>query len=263
MRAREIAEEFGKIAPIESADQSDRDYGHLGFRFGDPDVEVTGVGVSWGMEAAIVEEAIARGLNMLLTHEPTLFFWTKSDWHTSLPPETNPVNLRQKRLLIEHDMCVYTAHTNWDLQREVGMLPTSARALGFTDRVTRDHAIGIYRVGPLPFSQLIERVKKTTGLARLRVHGDDGRPIETVALGFGNLGRVVDTIQANRADAGVFGELDEQAFIAAREADVPLIEATHQMSESIGFRNVVDVMSKRLPEVHFEFIDLPPAYRWA
>ena len=263
MTAREIADEFEQVAPIESGMQADRDYGHLGFRFGNPDVEVTGVAVAWYMETAVIREAIKRDLNFILLHEPSLFFWTKSPWHTSLPPETNPVNLMKKRLLIENDICVYTAHTNWDLQRDVGMQPTFARALGFTQRIKRDGALGVYRVGPMPFSQLIQRVKWVTGLSHLRVQGDDETNIETVIVGFGNLGRVVDAIQVNRADAGVFGELDEHAFTAARQADIPIIEATHQMSESIGFKSVVDVMSEKLPDVRFEFIDMPLGYRWA
>jgi len=263
MRAREIVQEFEKVAPQEIGLPHDREYGHLGFRFGNPDIEVTGVAVAWLLEAAVIEKAIQRGLNLLLVHEPSLFFWTKSAMHSSLRAETNPVNLRKMRLLIEHDLCVYTAHTNWDMQMEVGMQPTFARALGFTQEIKRDIAVGIYRIGPMRFSQLIRRVKEVTGLPHLRVHGDDERLIDTVALGFGNLGRVVDTIILNRADAGVFGQLDEHAFIAAREADIPIIEATHQMSESIGFRSVVDVMRERLPEVRFEFIDMPPAYRLA
>ena len=35
---------------------------------------------------------------------------------------------------------------------------TFARALGFADEVRRDHAIGIYRVGPMPFSALAVRI---------------------------------------------------------------------------------------------------------
>ena len=263
MNARDIAEEFEKIAPVESGLQGDRDAQVLGFRFGNPDIEVTCVGIAWYMELEVIREAIARQIEMLLIHEPGIFFTNNAPWHTCLLPETNPVNLEKKRLLIENDICVYTAHSNWDLQKDVGMQPTFAKALGLTKEVKRDIAVGIYVVDPMPFSQLIDRVKEVTGLAHLRVQGDGDRKIQTVAVGFGNMGRVIDAIQANKADAGIFGELNEHAFTAAREAGIPVVEATHLISESIGFRSVVDVMKERLPDIRFEFIDVPLSYRWA
>ena len=263
MKAREIAAAFEETAPVEMGLQRDRDSGVLGFRFGNPDIEVTGVAVSWYLEKRVIEEAIAKQMNMLLIHEPGIFYGNQQPWHTCLAEETNPVNLAKKRLLTENDLCVYTAHSNWDLQPEVGMQPTFARALGFTHELKRDIAVGIYRIDPQPFSQLIDHVKKATGLAQLRVQGDDERRVSVVAVGFGSMGTVVDAIAANDADAGVFGELSEFAFTAAREADLPLIEATHLISESIGFKRVVDVMKVRVPNVRFEFIDVPLSYRWA
>ena len=262
MRAQDIADEFEKVAPVEIGLQGDRDAQVLGFRFGNPDIEVTSVGVAWYLETQVIRGAIERQMNMLLIHEPEIFFTNRSPWHTSLLTETNPVNLEKKRLLIENNVCVYTAHSNWDLQKDVGMQPTFAKALGLTKEIKRDIGVGIYQIDPQPFSQLIDQVKKVTGLAHLRVQGDDDRQIKTLAVGFGNMGRVIDAIQVNKADAGVFGELSEHAFTAAREADLPVIEATHLVSESIGFHSVVDVMTERLPDVCFEFINVPLSYRW-
>jgi len=35
------------------------------------------------------------------------------------------------------------------------MQPTFAKALGLTDEIKRDAAVGIYRIQPMPFSDLI------------------------------------------------------------------------------------------------------------
>ncbi len=263
MKAREICNIFEEIAPIGIGLQSDRDRRVLGFRFGNPDVHVTGVGVGWYMAMEVIEESIRQKLNLLLIHEPSLFYDNSSPWHTCLIPDTNPVNLRKKRLLIENDICVYTAHSNWDLQKSVGMQPTFAKALGLTDEIRRDAAVGVYRIQPMPFSDLINKVKAATGLKHLRVQGDGGKLITTVAVGFGNMGFVTDTILANGADAGIFGELGEFSFIAAREAGVGIIETTHLVSESIGFRSVVNVMRERLPDMKIEFLEVPFSYQWA
>ena len=262
MRAREIADLFEEVAPVESGLQSDRDRRVLGFRFGNPENEVTGIGVAWFLAMEVIEKAVNRGLNMLLIHEPGLFYENSAPWHTTLLPDTNPVNLKKKQLLIENNLCVYTAHSNWDLQKDVGNQPTFAKALGLTREIRRDIAVGIYEIQPTRFSELIDNVKAATGLRRMRVQGDRDKLIRKVAVGFGNMGFAVDAVIANNADAGIFGELGEFSFIAAREANVPLIETTHLISESIGFSNVVNVMREKLPRMKIEFLGVPFAYEW-
>jgi len=262
MKAKEIVDLFEKTAPIESGLQSDRSGRVLGFRFGNPEIDVTGIGVAWYLAMEVIEQAIRRGLNLLLIHEPGLFYDNNVPWHTCLLPETNPVNLKKKQLLIENNICVYTAHSNWDLQKNVGMQPTFAKALGLTEEIKRDIAVGIYRIQTMPFSDLIDKVKTATGLKRMRVQGDRDKLITTVAVGFGNMGFAIDAILANHTDAGIFGELGEFSFIAARESNIAVIETTHLVSESIGFRSVVDVMKERLPEMKIVFLEVPFSYEW-
>jgi putative NIF3 family GTP cyclohydrolase 1 type 2 len=282
MKAREVADVFEQIAPVSSGIAADLDSNFLGFRFGNPDVEVTGVGVAWWMSEEVVEAAVAKRLNLLLCHEPELFRWYKSPWHTNRLPETMPYNLRKMKRLLDHDICVYTAHSNWDLQKEVGMEPTLAKALGFKEQIRRDVAVGIYRVGPMSFGQLITHVKtrmklemvgqtflsapnSQTGMSAplLRVQGDPEMEVKTVVLGFGSIASEVEAIVANHCDAGIFGELREWSFIFARESRVGIIETGHCASESIGFRSVVVEMQKRLPGVRFEFLEIPPPFRIA
>jgi len=263
MKAIEIGHAFEEIAPIEIGLQSDRDSRVLGFRFGNSDIDVKGVGVAWYLSMEVINEAIQKGLNLLIIHEPHLFYNNNSPWYTCLLEETNPVNLQKKKLLIEHDICVYTAHSNWDLQQTVGMQPTFAKALGFTDEIRRDKAVGVYSIDKSTFAELTSIVKRKTGLQQLRLQGDPKQIVETVVVGFGGMGFAVDTILANNADAGIFGELGEFSFISARESGVGLIETTHLVSESIGFRSVVEVMQEKIPGMRIDFLEVSFAYQWA
>jgi putative NIF3 family GTP cyclohydrolase 1 type 2 len=262
MKATEIAGLFEEIAPVESGLPSDRERRVLGFRFGNPEIDVTDVGVAWFLSLEVIQEAIKEGLNLLLIHEPGLFYENRSPWHTTLLLDTNPVNLKKKQLLIENNICVYTAHSNWDLQEQVGNQPTFAKALGFTKEIKRDIAVGVFEIPPTSFSDLIDKVKTAVGLEHMRVQGDHDKLIKTVVVGFGGMGYGVDAILANHADAGIFGELGEFSFIAAREANVAIIETTHLVSESIGFHSVVEVMKKRVPSMRIEFLEVPFAYEW-
>ncbi len=262
MQAKEIAVVFEEIAPVESGVQSDRERRLLGFRFGNPEIDVTGVGVAWYLAMEVIEQSIKRGLNLLLIHEPRLFYENNTPYHTCLLPEINPVNLKKKQLLIENDICVYTAHTNWDFQESVGMQPTFAKALGLTKEIKRDIAVGVYRVQTMPFSDLINKVKTAIGLKHMRVQGDRDKLITTIAVGFGDMGFAIDAVLANYADAGIFGELHEFSFIAARESKIAIIETTHLVSESIGFRSVVDVLKEKLPGMRIKFLEVPFGYEW-
>lgn len=259
MRASEIAAVFEQIAPISSGIASDRQAGFLGFRFGDPGIEVTGVGVAWWMSQEVIQAAIDKKLNMLLCHEPELWRYYESPFHSNLQPQTIGFNIRKMKQLLDHGMCVYTAHTNWDLQLEVGMAPTVAAALGFTDRLKWDVGVGVFHID-MTFARLIEHVKKTFGLTHVRCQGDAEKRVRTVVVGYGSLGSEVEAILANHADAGIFGELREWPFLHAREAGVGIIETTHTRSESVGFASVVTEMRRRLPNVPFEFLEVPFPY---
>ena len=262
MQALEIAAAFEQIAPVATGNELDRTRRTNGFRFGNPRIEVTGLAVAWCLALEVIEGAIARGLNVVHVHEPHLFYSNDSPWYSCLLPETYPPNLKNQQLLIEHNLCVYTSHSNWDLQPDVGMQPTFAKALGLSNEIKRDRAVGIYAVEPMTFPDLIEMVRTATGLKHLRVQGDPRKQVNTVAVGFGGMGTVVDTILIHEADAGIFGEVNEFAFLAARESGVGLIEASHLVSESIGFRSVVDVMQAKLPDLRIEFLEVPFAYDW-
>lgn len=262
MKAHEIADVFEQIAPIESGLASDRANGFLGFRIGDPKIEVAGVGVAWTMSQEVLASAVRRKLNFLIIHEPELFRYYESPFHSNLQPMQMEFNRGKMKLLLEHNIAVYTAHTNWDLQKEVGMGPTLAAVLGFDDLLRWDIGVGVFKMPPrTTLGSLISRVKKVMGLSHVRYQGNEKMPVRTLVLGFGALGSEAEAILANGADAGVFGELREWAFIHAREAGVGIIETTHLRSESLGFASVVTEMRRRLPEVRFEFLETPPAYK--
>ena len=263
MKAKEVGAVFEEIAPIEIGEESDREREDLGFRFGNPEIDVTGIGVAWYLAVQVIKAAIEKRLNLLFIHEPILFWENRNPWHTWLRAETNPINLEKKRLLTNNNICVYVAHSTWDLQQEIGMQPTFAKALGLDNEIKRDGVVRIYEVETMCFSNLIHKVKTVLSLNHVWVQGREDKLVKKIAVGFGYMGYAVDAILVNGADAGIFGELNEFSFIAARDSDLGIIETTHLVSESIGFRSAAHAMKERLPEMIIEFLEVPFAYKWA
>jgi len=66
--ARDVADVFEQIAPLDSGIEGDQ----LGFLFGDPDREVSGLGCCWNVHTGSIEAAVAQGLD--------LCWWQEAVW---------------------------------------------------------------------------------------------------------------------------------------------------------------------------------------
>lgn len=82
-------------------------YDNAGLIVGDPNVPVTGVLVSLDATEAIVDEAIARGCNVIVAHHPIVFKGLK---------KLNGKNYVERTVIkaIKNDVAIFAAHTNLD-----------------------------------------------------------------------------------------------------------------------------------------------------
>lgn len=103
MKISEIIRDFERQVPLSLQEGWDRS----GLQVGDPDREVTGVLVAVDVTEAVLEEAVERGANMVVTHHPLLFHPLKSVTPRSYVERCVAYALR-------HDLVLYAAHTNLD-----------------------------------------------------------------------------------------------------------------------------------------------------
>src|SRR3954470_2763738 len=100
-------------------------YDNCGLQVGNPDDEVTGVLITLDVTEAIVDEAMTRGCNMIVSHHPVLFSGLKSI------TGRNYVE-RVVKKAIKHDISIYSAHTNLD-NMYAGVNAMIAEKLGLKD----------------------------------------------------------------------------------------------------------------------------------
>lgn len=100
-------------------------YDNSGLIVGDPAMEVTGVLVSLDAVESIVDEAIARGCNMVVAHHPIVFKGLK---------KINGHNYVERTIIkaIKNDIAIYAIHTNLDNVKG-GVNFKIAEKLGLTD----------------------------------------------------------------------------------------------------------------------------------
>lgn len=105
-------------------------YDNSGFLVGDAHQEATGALVALDLTPRLIDEAVAKGYNLICTHHPFMFGGVKR-----ITPADEEGRMIMK--LIENHICHYAAHTNLDNLRE-GVSDALAERLGLTDcRVLR------------------------------------------------------------------------------------------------------------------------------
>ena len=121
MRVKDITTAIEEYAPLwlqESWDNS-------GMQVGDLNSEVTGVVLCTDVREEILDEAIERGANLIISHHPLLFRGLKKIVGRTY----------QERIVtraIKHDITIYCAHTNMD-SAQGGVNFKMAEKLGMTD----------------------------------------------------------------------------------------------------------------------------------
>ena len=111
-------EEFAPTALQES-------YDNAGLQVGDPHAEAKAALLCIDVTEEILDEAIARGANMVISHHPLIFRGLKRITGRS------PIE-RIVAKAIKHDVALYAAHTNMDSARG-GVSAHAAAKLGLTD----------------------------------------------------------------------------------------------------------------------------------
>src|SRR5690242_11089597 len=113
MTAREVISEIKKQVGVEwQQDTVDT------FKAGNPDTPVTGVAVTMMATLDVLERASARGLNFVITHEPT--FYAHLDTPEGMP-ESDPVWAEKRAFIEQHKMVVWRFHDHWHMRHPDGI----------------------------------------------------------------------------------------------------------------------------------------------
>ena len=103
MKLRELATFLESLAPLAYQE----DYDNSGLIIGDPDKEVTGALISLDCTEAVVDEAIAMGYNLVISHHPIVFRGIKKFTGKSYVE-------RVVMKAIKNDIALFAIHTNLD-----------------------------------------------------------------------------------------------------------------------------------------------------
>lgn len=242
--------------PREDAEEWD----HPGLAVGDPNAEVQRVVLIVDATPASVAEAIEHGADAVFGHHPLFFRPVDSVAQTS-------ARGRIVADLQRAHCALLTAHTNADVSAD-GSSSVLARALGASIRgvLSARARGGLGVIADLPdettlgdVARRLAEVLPTTGRG-VAVSGPfDGR-VRTIAVCAGAGDSLLSAVAATDADVYITSDLRHHPALDFRmergEGSPWLIDVSHWASEWLWLAHARDLLSSRLPEVHFTVNDL-------
>ncbi len=230
MKCKKVIELLEKQSPKSYA----CDWDNVGLLVGREDKEIQKIYIALDATDEAIEEAIANGADMLLTHHPMIFKGMKR------VTQEDFIGRRIIRL-IQNDMVYYAMHTNFDV---MGMADLAADYLGISDTrvleitsVSETGEEGIGRYGSLKKEMTVreccEDIKQAFSLENVKVFGDLERKVKTAAISPGSGKSVISNALQAGVDVLITGDIDHHEGIDAVAQNMTVIDAGHYGVEHI------------------------------
>ncbi len=205
MRVGDIIAAIEQFAPLSIQEGWD----NSGLSIGSPEDEVHGVLVGFDCTAELIDEAVAAGCNMVVTHHPLIFKGLKRI------QGGDPVSDAVIRA-VRAGVAVYAAHTTAD-KVIAGVSGAMARRLELQDITLMEDegGFGLGAVGTLPRpmtgEEAIAYVKDKFGLSTVRVSRPVDR-VERVAMCGGSGASEIEAARASGAQLYISGDISYHHF---------------------------------------------------
>lgn len=221
-------------------------FDNAGFLVGDGSATVTKVLVALDITTQVIEEAISKECQLIISHHPVIFNPLKSLLAQN-PTEAMLIKL------ISHNIAVISAHTNLDRSIE-GVNFHLAQRLGLKEGgfvleegVNRHGtAYGLGWMGdvtPCSASEFAKKVVKELGCTGLRLE-DAGRTVKRVAVGGGSCGSMLGDVAKTDCDTFITGDVKYDLFLEAKERNINLIDAGHFPTEQVICKPLAEKLQK-------------------
>lgn len=243
MTVLEVLENLSELAPFEYAQSWD----NAGLLVGDLSQEISRIYVAVDATEDIIDDAMIKGADMLLTHHPMIFSSLKK------VREDDFIGRRIIKL-VKNDIALVAMHTNFDI---MGMADAAADELSlkrsevlqivFEDDIAKE---GFGRIGQLSgemsLKELAELVKNVFKVPSVKVFGElDARVQRTAILPGSGKSGIEDAIKGN-ADVYITGDIDHHDGIDALEKGLCIIDAGHYGIEKLFISYMKDYIERKL-----------------
>lgn len=238
-----IIEEYAPLNLKES-------YDNVGLMIGDSTQEVKSVLMALDCTLDVIEEAIDKKCNMIITHHPLLFRKPSSITNETLQG-------RKILKLIKNDINVYSSHTNFDSVKG-GLNDIIVELLGFPKGKVIESSNkenlndGIGRIVELNHSLSLDEVcnivKKQLNLKNIRYCGDEKKEICKIAIINGSGQDYFEKAKESGADCIITGDTSYHYVSDYNEMGIAVIDAGHFGTEWPAVKVAAKMLQNELVE---------------
>ncbi len=228
------------------------DFDNIGHLVGFSEAEVDKVLVALDITDDVIDEAVAMGAQLIVSHHPLI-------WEPLKRVTDDDIKGRKIIKMIRHGISAICLHTNMD-SAEGGVNDALMAAMGVSVTGLLDpHGVhpdgkpyGVARVGELPNEMELEdfllAVKKGIKANGIR-YISGGKKVKKVACcGGAGAGDMLKALESG-CDTYVTADLKYDHFLSARELGLNLIDADHYCTENVVVPYLVSSLREHLPEL--------------
>ena len=252
MKIKQVLSALERFAPLPLQESWD----NAGLQLGLTEAEVSGALLCLDVNEQIIDEAIRKGCNLIVSHHPLLFRGLK---------QISGADYVQRCVIkaIKHDIVIVSMHTNmdnaldgvnWEIAEKLGLQQCAFFAQKTVDGIEAGSGV----VGEFPQSMQAEAfvrlLKERFHVSCVLCNALLERPIKKVALCGGAGDFLLPDAISQGADAFITGEMHYHQYFGT-EQQIQICVIGHYQSEQFTSEIFRDVIRKECPDVRTEIAE--------
>jgi hypothetical protein len=173
------------------------------FKSGDPDGEVRGIVVGWiASYTWALQQAIAWGCKVFVTHEPTYY----SHWDNDPKIFDLPGVRDKQRFIEENHLIILRCHDLWDQMPRIGIADSWGAFLGLGQAIAGEGYFRVYDVAVKTAIQVAQQVvqrARTLGQDAVALVGPPDKQVTRVSTGTGAIASFLGNIARYQVDLAI------------------------------------------------------------
>lgn len=253
MKIYEFEKIMNEFAPVILKESFD----NVGLMIGESEIEITNVLVALDCTLQVIEEAVKKNCNLILTHHPILF---------RKPSNITNKTLQGKKILklIKNNIAVYSSHTNLDAIQG-GINDAIVEILGFGqgdilarneigENINRKAGIGrlITLKNESKLIGILNLLKNKLELKDIRFCGNIDKTIKKIAIINGSGQDFFEICKKKKADVIITGDTSYHFVSDFNEENIAIVDIGHFSSEFAPLIKVSKEINKKLIENNFK-----------
>lgn len=259
MKVSDIISRLEQIAPPHLQES----YDNAGLITGHPDQEVTGVLFSLDAIETVVDEAIQKGCNLIVSHHPIVFRGLK---------RFNGANYVERTVIkaIRHEIALYAIHTNLDNVLHRGVNERIAQRLGLQNIQILAPKAGMPDIGagitgslPQPMNELdfLHQIKTAMHTRCIRHTALTGKMVQKIAVCGGSGSFLLSDAVKAGADVFITADFKYHEFFDA-DHHIVIADIGHYESEQFTIPLLFEIISEKFPNfaLHLTGVNTNPVH---